>query len=173
MRVLSTGWSGYEIWRTLDIHTRFDALITNGACGVDLFPHYFHNRVAVQIADLTLNVIALALSCYLVRRLVKVGFFFTSRLPVWPSNQKPFFVNPKTYASCMFTRVGAPQHLVRIYRVRYSSSMEYPVMIYETASTALPWRVHLSPDVCLSAGGISVPLDRPAHQRSTCEYIRS
>lgn len=75
MRVLSAGWSGYAIWRTIDIHTRFTALITNGACGVDLFPHYFHDRLSVQIADLVLNVIALLVSCYLVWRLVKVRGF--------------------------------------------------------------------------------------------------
>lgn len=92
MRVLSTTWSAYEIWRTLDIHRRFDALITNGPCGIDLFPHYFHKRVSVQIVDLVLNVIALGLSCYLVWKLVK------------------------TYAKCMFTRVGAPKHLIKRYR---------------------------------------------------------
>ena len=74
MRVLSTAWSAYEIWRTHDINRRFDALITNGPCGVDLFPGYFSRRLAVQIADLSLNVVALLLSAYLVWKLVKVGF---------------------------------------------------------------------------------------------------
>ncbi|KAL5512610.1 hypothetical protein ACEPAG_3263 [Sanghuangporus baumii] len=92
MRILSTVWSAYEIWRTHDINGRFDALITNGACGVDLFPRYFSLRVAVQIADLSLNAVALLLSAYLVWKLVK------------------------TYATCMFTRVGAPKHLIRLYR---------------------------------------------------------
>ena len=93
MRVLSTGWSAYSIWRTRDIHTRFQVLITDGPCQVDLFPEYFKQRGAIQIADLALNVVALAASCYLVWHLVKV------------------------YATSMFKRVGAPEHIVKLYGV--------------------------------------------------------
>ncbi|KAH8115391.1 hypothetical protein DFH11DRAFT_1507661, partial [Phellopilus nigrolimitatus] len=92
LRVLSTAWSAYAIWRTLDIRSRFQGLLTDGACGVDLFPDYFDHRIPVQIADLSLNTVALLLSCYLVWNLVR------------------------TYATCMFKRVGAPEHLIKVYR---------------------------------------------------------
>ena len=72
-RLLSTAWSAYEIWRTTDIRTRFDTMITNGPCQVDLFPGYFRERLSIQIADVVLNFVALTLSAYLVRNLALVS----------------------------------------------------------------------------------------------------
>lgn len=78
LRILSTTWSTYAIWRTFDIQTRFTAIITDGACGGNnLFPGYFRERVAVQIVDLSLNFVALVLSCYLVWRLSRVSIDLT------------------------------------------------------------------------------------------------
>lgn len=48
-RFLSTVWSAYAIWRTEDIDFRFRSMITEGACGVDLFPGYFKMRIALQV----------------------------------------------------------------------------------------------------------------------------
>ncbi|KAI5120285.1 hypothetical protein M0805_005342 [Coniferiporia weirii] len=115
LRVLSTGWSGYSIWRTLDIHIRFQALITNGACGVDLFPGYSHKRVAVQIADLSLNFVALVLSCYMVWKLVR------------------------TFATCMFKRVGAPGHLIRVYRLFLGVFICLQMSVYLLVASTSLW----------------------------------
>ena len=73
MRVLSSAWSAYSIWRTNDVAVRLRVLITEGACGVDLFPTYIKQRMAFQIPDLVLNLVALLLSGFLVYRLVKVS----------------------------------------------------------------------------------------------------
>ena len=70
--MLSVGWSGYAVWRTQDIEKRFQTLLTDGACGVDLFPTYFNERMAFEIPDLTLNVIALIALSFFVFRLSKV-----------------------------------------------------------------------------------------------------
>ena len=71
-RILSSAWSAYEIWRTTDIRTRFDTMITNGPCQVDLFPGYFRERLSVQIADVVLNFVVLSHSAFLVRNLILV-----------------------------------------------------------------------------------------------------
>ena len=89
MRVLSSGWSAYSIWRTQDVGLRFSTLITDGACKVDLFPTYVKHRISfqvcvlmrsesiilnlLQIPDLVLNLVALVLSGFLVYRLVRVS----------------------------------------------------------------------------------------------------
>jgi len=96
-RVLATAWSMYIIWRTGDILDRFNILLSSpdSPCGVavdTLFPGYFETRRALQIPDLSLNVIALCLGIYLSRKLVKV------------------------YAANMFNRVGAPKEIIRIYK---------------------------------------------------------
>ncbi|TDL16338.1 hypothetical protein BD410DRAFT_795455 [Rickenella mellea] len=94
-RMLSTGWSAYAIWRTQDIHIRFNALISGpqGACGgAELFPSYFHDRLLWQVPDLVLNLVMLLASSVLVWRLCR------------------------DYKTLMFTRVGAPENVVRIYR---------------------------------------------------------
>lgn len=92
MRVLSAIWSGYAIWRTFDIEKRFKVLITDGACGVDLFPGYFKDRMIAQIVDVVLNIVALCLSLFLVWRLVKI------------------------YHEKTFSRVGAPPEVHKMYK---------------------------------------------------------
>ena len=88
MRVLSAIWSGYAIWRTFDIEKRFKVLITDGACGVDLFPGYFKDRMIAQIVDVVLNIVALCLSLFLVWRLVKVSTaYYTKNMQIINSFQ--------------------------------------------------------------------------------------
>jgi len=92
MRILSTGWSLYAIWRTQDIAVRFSGLITNGPCGFNLFPGYATYRTQVQIADIVLNVCSSIVSASLVWVLVK------------------------RYSTASFNRVGAPAHIIRAYK---------------------------------------------------------
>lgn len=137
MRILSTGWSAYSIWRTIDIHERFQVLITYGPCQVDLFPSYFRLRGAIQIADLALNVVALAASCYLVWHLVKA------------------------YATSMFKRVGAPDHVIKLYGVCIDILYAYPYDWQVLA--AIPRRTHLSATFrlrpCNADGLVGWPVD--------------
>jgi len=88
----------YTIWRTRDIQRRFELLLSldSSPCGLQdadtLFPGYFTSRRALQIPDLTLNVVALLLAIYLSIKLIKV------------------------YGANTFNRVGAPKAIIRIYK---------------------------------------------------------
>jgi hypothetical protein len=114
MRFLSTGWSAYSIWRTQNIEIRFRVLITEGTCGVNLFPTYFRERIAFQIPDLLLNLLALGLSCFLVWKLVRA------------------------YTKYMFRRVGAPGQLISLYRIFLGVLTCLQLSVYLlVASTAL------------------------------------
>ncbi|KAF7327699.1 hypothetical protein MKEN_00349400 [Mycena kentingensis (nom. inval.)] len=97
-RFLCTGWSIYIVWRTGDIRKRFEMLLASddSPCKPlqvdELFPGYFASREALQIPDLTLNIVALVLSVYLSTKLIKV------------------------YGVNTFNRVGAPPAIIRIYK---------------------------------------------------------
>ncbi|EIN05842.1 hypothetical protein PUNSTDRAFT_137327 [Punctularia strigosozonata HHB-11173 SS5] len=94
-RVIQSGWSAYSIWRTKDIHRRFNHLIINPEtpCHTKkLFPTYFSQRLAWQIPDLVLNLVSLLVTAYLGWKLVRL------------------------YNQHAFKRVGPPKHIVRIYR---------------------------------------------------------
>jgi len=87
----------YIIWRTGDVRSRFEILLhsKDSPCHVEvdtLFPSYFQSREALQIPDLTLNVVSLGLALYLSRKLIKV------------------------YGPNTFNRVGAPKDIIRIYK---------------------------------------------------------
>ncbi|CAK5269355.1 unnamed protein product [Mycena citricolor] len=95
-RTLATAWSMYIIWRTNDIYSRFTLLLEHedSPCQVkvdELFAGYFATRRNLQIPDLTLNTVALAVSIYLTVKLIKI------------------------YGPNTFNRVGAPKHIIRIY----------------------------------------------------------
>ncbi|KAJ6619810.1 hypothetical protein B0H10DRAFT_1148958 [Mycena sp. CBHHK59/15] len=97
-RTLTTGWSMYIIWRTGDVFSRFNTLLStpDSPCKdvkVDtLFPMYFESRQALQIPDLVMNVVSLGLAIYLSMKLIKV------------------------YGPNTFNRVGAPKDIIRIYK---------------------------------------------------------
>lgn len=114
-RVLSVGWSAYSIWRTHDINHRFDVLLTEGPCGVDLFPQYFRQRTSIQIADLALNAVALLLLSYLIARLVR------------------------TYKTKMFRCIGPPDHVVKIHRFVLGLFTCLQVAIYFLITSAALW----------------------------------
>ncbi|KAJ6576527.1 hypothetical protein DFH09DRAFT_1149585 [Mycena vulgaris] len=97
LRTLTTGWSMYIIWRTGDVRSRFDTLLSSSdsPCHVQvetLFPSYFESRKILQIPDLVMNVVSLALAAYLSMKLIKV------------------------YGPNTFNRVGAPKEIIRIYK---------------------------------------------------------
>ncbi|KAI0049731.1 hypothetical protein FA95DRAFT_1537748 [Auriscalpium vulgare] len=93
-RVLATGWSAYDVWRTQNMSERFQNLIAgpDTPCRLDIYEPYFRTRVAFQIADLILHCTALLLSVYLSWRLIKV------------------------YRTHTFNRVGPPPGIIKIYR---------------------------------------------------------
>ncbi|THH16282.1 hypothetical protein EW146_g4323 [Bondarzewia mesenterica] len=93
-RALSTGWSGYTLWRTFNIQDRVHHLIgePDTPCSLDVFPLYFKMRTSYQIPDLVLNCIALSFSILLIWKLLKV------------------------YSVQTFKHVGPPKSIVRIYK---------------------------------------------------------
>jgi hypothetical protein len=93
-RVLVTAWAIYAVWRTEYLDSLFHQMIIDSAtpCHVDLFPNYFQTRTAYEIPDIILNWTALIISLYLSWHLLKV------------------------YNAQSFKCVGAPRHIVRIYK---------------------------------------------------------
>ncbi|KAJ7067005.1 hypothetical protein C8F01DRAFT_1119953 [Mycena amicta] len=120
-RALATGWSTYIVWRTGDIHSRFNLILSSedSPCKplqVDqLFPGYFASREALQIPDLTLNVVALLLSAYLSAKLVKI------------------------YAANTFNRVGAPPAIIRIYHYFLAVFVSFQISALLLVSVVCLW----------------------------------
>jgi len=120
-RTLATGWSMYIIWRNEDVQSRFKLLLSSDSSpckplDIDkLFPGYFMSRQAMQIPDLTLNVVALALAVYLSIKLIKV------------------------YGPHTFNRVGAPPHIVRIYKYFLGGFVSFQVSALFLISVVCLW----------------------------------
>jgi len=120
-RTLATGWSMYIIWRNEDVRFRFELLLSSddSPCrplNIDkLFPGYFMSRQALQIPDLTLNIVALSLAVYLSIKLIKV------------------------YGPNTFNRVGAPPHIVRIYKYFLAGFVSFQVSALFLISVVCLW----------------------------------
>ncbi|KAJ7239978.1 hypothetical protein B0H12DRAFT_1024935, partial [Mycena haematopus] len=94
-RLLIAAWSGYiVIYRTNHQASIFKQMVSapGTPCGVELFPTYFATRYAYNIADLILSITALLLAALLSWNLLKV------------------------FNAQSFKRVGAPEHVLRIYK---------------------------------------------------------
>lgn len=117
MRVLETGWSAYTIWRTMDIHLRFQHLISDddSPCHADLLPTYLPTRLALQIMDLVLNISALICITLLGWKLVKA-------------------FNAQT-----FKRIGPPEHILRMHRSYYAISVCLYVSLFLTVTVLSLW----------------------------------
>ncbi|CAL1697872.1 unnamed protein product [Somion occarium] len=94
MRILSTSWSAYTLWRTKDIQRRFLNLLVNpdSPCHYDFFPTYFRTRLSFQIPELVLACSASMFTTYFGWRLMKI------------------------YKAHTFKRVGPPDFIVQMYR---------------------------------------------------------
>ncbi|KAI0684697.1 hypothetical protein BC835DRAFT_1422063 [Cytidiella melzeri] len=110
MRVLSTGWSAYTIWRTNELENRLYHLVAgpNTPCHSDfeVLPDYFKTRRAFQIPDLILNVCAL---------------FFTAML-----GYRLF----KTFCENVFNCVGPPAKIVVLYRYMLTVAVSGQLLLY-------------------------------------------
>ncbi|KAI0799595.1 hypothetical protein BC629DRAFT_1733772 [Irpex lacteus] len=77
MRVFSSAWSAYTLWRTKDLEHRLHRLITdsNTPCHSDfgVFPNYINMRIGLQIPDLILNLCALLFTGLLGLSLIKTS----------------------------------------------------------------------------------------------------
>ncbi|KAF7373393.1 hypothetical protein MSAN_00548900 [Mycena sanguinolenta] len=94
-RLLIAAWSGYiVIYRTNNQAVTFQEMVSapGSPCGVDLFPTYFGTRYAYNIADFVLSITALLLAALLSWNILKV------------------------FKAQSFKRVGAPEHVIRIYK---------------------------------------------------------
>ncbi|KAI0080021.1 hypothetical protein K474DRAFT_381765 [Panus rudis PR-1116 ss-1] len=69
--VLATAWGGFQIVHTKQFRANFIRL-SNGACGINLLPHYWADRAKAEIPSLVLNVVALFISAFLTWRLIKL-----------------------------------------------------------------------------------------------------
>lgn len=119
-RTLTTGWSMYIIWRTQDVRSRFDILLssTDSPCqvGVDtLFPSYFQSREILQIPDLVMNVVSLGLAVYLSMKLIKV------------------------YGPNTFNRVGASAEIIRVYKYFLAVFVSFQVSALLLISAICLW----------------------------------
>jgi len=126
-RTLSTAWSMYIIWRTVDVHSRFEILLNsvdspcqpvagNNIDIVDiLFPSYFQSREILQIPDLVMNIISLCLAVYLSMKLIKV------------------------YGPNTFNRVGAPKEIIRIYKYFLAVFVSFQVAALLLISAVCLW----------------------------------
>ncbi len=73
--VLATGWAAFQISHTAGFQSRFNQLITKGACsGVQLLPSYWQDRHNAEVPSLVLNIVALLISVFLTWRLIKVSY---------------------------------------------------------------------------------------------------
>jgi len=94
-RFLIAAWSAYiVIYRTPNQRETFQEMVSapGTPCGVELFPTYFGTRYAYNIADVVLSFTSLLLSGLLSWNLLKV------------------------YRAQSFKRVGAPEHVLHIYK---------------------------------------------------------
>ncbi|KAF7312377.1 hypothetical protein MIND_00251000 [Mycena indigotica] len=120
-RTLATAWSMYIVWRNGDNQYRFAMLLSSedSPCKPlqldDLFPGYFASRQALQIPDVTLNIIAFILSIYLSSKLIKV------------------------YSANTFNRVGAPPAIIRIYNYFLAVFVSFQVSALLLVSVICLW----------------------------------
>jgi len=117
MRVLESGWSAYTIWRTMDIHLRFNHLISdaNSPCHADLLPTYLPTRLALQIMDLLLNLSALICLTLLGWKLIQA------------------------FSAETFKRVGPPEHIIRMQRPYYAISVCLHLTLFLTVTVLSLW----------------------------------
>lgn len=69
----ATAWAGFQIQSTSSFHDDFQRLSTNGACQVNLLPHYWTARGDAEIPSLALNAAVLLVTAVLSWRLIKVS----------------------------------------------------------------------------------------------------
>ncbi|KAJ7584865.1 hypothetical protein C8J56DRAFT_949255 [Mycena floridula] len=93
-RVLATAWSIYALYRTHQRKQTFHELfeLAGTPCSVEIFPIYYQTRMSYEIPDIILNFSALLVASYLSWTLLKV------------------------YNTQSFKRLGAPEHITRVYR---------------------------------------------------------
>jgi hypothetical protein len=72
--MMATVWAVLQIVSTANFQSNFHRVITNKACnGISLLPDYWQARSQAGVPSLALNVIALFVSGFLTRKLIKVS----------------------------------------------------------------------------------------------------
>jgi hypothetical protein len=73
---MATAWAGFKVTSTFKFQSDFGRVVTNGACdGISLLPRYWSGRIEAEFASISLNVLAMFVSCFLTWKLVKVSPF--------------------------------------------------------------------------------------------------
>lgn len=80
--VVATAWGSFQLVHTANFRSQFVTLITKGACKdasqIPITSNYWEDRRAAEVSSLTLNVLALVVSCFLSWRLFKASIPGTS-----------------------------------------------------------------------------------------------
>lgn len=114
--MLATGWATFQITHTATFRSEFNRVITKGACKhITLLPHYWEARGQAEIPSLVMHVVALLVSCFLTRRLIK--------LLGWQT----------------FKRVGASLTINRLYKIVLILSIAIQLSLFFTVVTVSLW----------------------------------
>ncbi|KAH9982718.1 hypothetical protein BGW80DRAFT_1161076 [Lactifluus volemus] len=111
----ATAWGGFQFYNIRMFHQGYTRLVTHGACGVDILPHYWKPSITAEAASLIFNVAALILSCFLSFRIVKLFGWQT------------------------FKRVGASRTINRIYKLVLILSTVIQLTLFFVVTTAAIW----------------------------------
>jgi uncharacterized Zn-binding protein involved in type VI secretion len=112
----ATAWAGFQIARTAKFQSDFNRVVTNGACkGTSLLPEYWQARNRAEIPSLTLNIIALFVSCFLTCKLIKLFGWQT------------------------FKRIGASLTINRIYKLVLTLSITIQLSLFFMVVTVSLW----------------------------------
>ncbi|KAI0004096.1 hypothetical protein BJV74DRAFT_423884 [Russula compacta] len=111
----ATAWSGFQIFFTNAFHNDFQRLTTDGACQINLLPHYWTSRASAEIPSLAFNAAALLVSCYLSFRLIKLFGWQT------------------------FKRVGASRTINRIYKLVLTLSIVIQLSLFFVILAVILW----------------------------------
>lgn len=115
-QVLSTSYSTWDIFRTLNFQNRYSALVEDTLCGgADLLPNYWRLRNQFNVSIACINWGALAIGAWLSLRLLK------------------------TYLTANFRSVGSAPTIERIYRVLLAFSTVLRLFLFFVVLSTALW----------------------------------
>jgi hypothetical protein len=113
---MATAWAGFKVTSTFKFQSDFGRVVTNGACdGISLLPRYWSGRIEAEFASISLNVLAMFVSCFLTWKLVKLFGWQT------------------------FKRVGASLTISRAYRIVLILSITIQLCLFFIIVTVSLW----------------------------------
>ncbi|CAE6515502.1 unnamed protein product [Rhizoctonia solani] len=115
-QALSTGWSAFQMARSVSFRAQYGETIVRGACsGIDVLPEYFSHRTTDEIPIVVLNAIFLVTLTILSWRMCKV------------------------YGWQTFKRIGASRVMNRAYRLVLAFSIHLQCAVYFFVTSIALW----------------------------------